>query len=355
MKRGPLLAVILAALGLTACGKSPSPAAVHPTQPALASTVVQAEMLPRERVWDGIVEAVHEATLSAQTRGRVLELPFDVNDYVQAGEVVVRFTDVEQQSGRRRAEAGMSAVQAALTEAEADYRRIEEVYAKKLVAKAQLDQATARRDSAKAAVAAASSGLREAAQQVDYTVIRAPYSGILTARMVKVGETVQPGQPLVSGLSMAQLRVNVEVPQSEIAAIRAHAQAAVLLDDGHRVVAEKLVIFPFADAVTHSFKLRLELPEAETGLQPGMTVKAAFKLGESAQLRIAEAALVRRGELTGVYVIDGDRVVLRQIRVGHRDAGQISVLSGLEAGERIANDPAAAVAYLRAHTQRGEQ
>ncbi|PIV32210.1 MAG: efflux transporter periplasmic adaptor subunit [Lysobacterales bacterium CG02_land_8_20_14_3_00_62_12] len=351
----PALALTVAVLALAACGKAPTPASPTPASTALASTLVQAELLPRERIWDGVVEAVHEATLSAQTRGRVLELPFDVNDYVQAGAVVVRFTDVEQQSGRRRAEAGLSAARATLAEAEADHQRITEVYAKKLVAKAQLDQTTARRDSAKAAVAAASAAVREAGEQVDYTVIRAPYSGILTARLVKVGETVQPGQPLVSGLSMAQLRVNVEVPQSEISAIRAHAQAAVVLDDGRRIVADKLVIFPFADAQTHSFKLRLELPEAETGLQPGMTVKAAFKLGEQAQLRVAESTLVRRGELTGVYVIDADRVVLRQLRLGHAEADRVSVLSGLEAGERIANDPAAAAAYLRAGRQRSPQ
>jgi multidrug resistance efflux pump len=79
---------------------------------------------------------------------------------------------------------------------------------------------------------AARAAVREAGEQVDYTVVRAPYSGILTERHVQVGETVRPGQPLVSGLSLAQLRVEVEIPQGDLAAIREQSKAAILLDDG---------------------------------------------------------------------------------------------------------------------------
>ncbi len=174
-----------------------------------------------------MVEAVNQATLSAQTAGRVVELPFDVDDYVSAGDVVVRFTDVEQQSASRQAQAQLSAAQAAAREAEAEYTRIADIYQRKLVAKAQLDQATAKRDSARAALEAARAGVSGAGEQVDYTVIKAPFTGIVTARHVQVGEAVRPGQPLISGLSLGQLRLSVEIPQSDIATIRAQ--------EGHRV------------------------------------------------------------------------------------------------------------------------
>lgn len=317
-------------------------------KPALQTLTVAPERAARERIWDGVVEAVNQATLSAQTGGRVLELPFDVNDYVQVGDVVVRFTDIEQQSGRRRADAALGAARASLAEAEADYKRIADVYARKLVAKSQFDQTTARRGNAIAAVEAARAAARDAGEQVDYTVVRAPYSGVLTERHVKVGETVRPGQPLVSGLSMAKLRINVEVPQSEIAALREHREASVLLSEGKRLAAESIVIFPFADPATHSYKLRLEMPEAETGLQPGMTVKTAFTLGQDERLFIPLTALVQRGEITAVYVIDEHRVTLRQLRTGHRFGERVEVISGLRAGETIATDPMAAATFAAA-------
>lgn len=347
-RSGVRVGLMLAAVALASCGGDDAKDQAIKAKPSLQTLTIAARQAPRERVWDGVVEAVNQATLSAQTAGRVVELPFDVNDYVQVGDVVVRFTDVEQQSGRRRADAALSAAKASLAEAEADYKRIADVYARKLVAKTQFDQATARRDTARAAVEAARAALREAGEQVDYTVIRAPYSGVLTERHVKVGETVRPGQPLVSGLSMAKLRINVEVPQSEIAAIRQHRQAAVLLTEGKRLEAESIVIFPFADPATHSYKIRLEMPEAETGLQPGMTVKTAFTLGQAERLLVPLTTLVQRGETSAVYVIADDRVLLRQIRIGHRFGDDVEVVSGLQPGDAIALDPSAASAYAAA-------
>lgn len=351
------ITVLPALLGLAACGGGEPPATATRPLPELATLTIAPERAARERVWDGVVEAVNQATLSAQTGGRVLELPFDVDDYVSAGEVVVRFTDVEQKSASRQAQAQLAAAQAAAREAEAEYTRIADIYQRKLVAKAQLDQATAKRDSARAALEAARAGVSGAVEQVDYTVIKAPFTGIVTARHVQVGETVRPGQPLISGLSLGQLRLSVEIPQSDVAAIREHKRATLLLgrDGERRVDAREVVVFPYADAQSHSFKVRVELPEQETGLHPGMTAKVAFVVGETESLLVPFSALVRRSEVSAVYVVAGERLSLRQLRLGHRHGDRVEVLSGLRAGERIAVDPLAAAAALVASRTAGHE
>lgn len=347
------LAALTVAITLAACGgDAPKPRAAQPV--AFETLTVAHQSATQERLWDGVVDAVNKATLSAQTGGRVTELPFDVNDYVKVGDVIVRFTDVEQQSGRRQADAALRAAEANAREAQLAFDRAKDLIARKLIAQAAYDQAVARHDAANAALEAARAAVREAGEQVDYTVVRAPYSGILTERHVQVGETVRPGQPLVSGLSLAQLRVEVEIPQGDLAAIREHAKAAILLDDGRRIEASEVVIFPYADAKTHSFRVRLELPEAETGLQPGMTVKAAFAIGAAERLLIPASALVRRSEVTAVYVVDAaNRVALRQVRLGHRFGDQVEVLAGLQQGERIAADPLAALAHIAGAKEQG--
>ena len=342
-----LLTALVAAHLVTGCGGSQAPEGFSPVALNLPTIAAERQTMPRERSWDGVVEAVDKATLSAQTRGRVLELAFDVNDYVEAGEVVVRFSDVEQQSVLRSAQAAVAAAQAEFDEAEAEFKRISEVFERKLVARAQLDQATARRDASRARLDAARASQRDATQQVDYTVVRAPYPGILTERHVEIGESVQPGQPLVSGLSLNRLRVNVQIPQGDVGAVRELGQAWVLLDDGRRIPAQRVVVFPYADAATHSFSVRLELAEAETGLQPGMTVKSVFKLGEVERLLVPTRALVQRGELSAVYVQGGDgRPQLRQVRVGAHYEDRIEILAGLSAGEAVVGDPLAALAAL---------
>jgi RND family efflux transporter MFP subunit len=344
-----LPAIGLACLALSACGGSPPPAAGTPAAAALERIEVVLEQAPDERIWDGVVEAVNQATLSAQTAGRVVELPFDVDDYVPAGAIVARFTDVEQQAGQRQARAQLAAAQAAAREADADYTRNAEIYQRRLIAKAQLDASTARRDAARAALDAAQAAVRGSSEQVDYTVIRAPYSGIVVKRHVQVGESVRPGQALISGISLASLRVQAEVPQSDIAAIREHQRASVVLDNGaRRIEARAVVPFPFADPQTHTFKVRIELPEQETGLSPGMTVKVAFAVGTAPRLLLPASALVQRGEVSAVYAFDGERIGLRQVRLGHRTGARVEVLAGLSAGDQIAADPIAAGQLLAA-------
>ncbi len=333
---------------LVACGQSGPGSTPSRAAPAFATAIVETQTRHSEQVWDGVVEAVNQATVSAQTSGRVIELPYDVNDWVDEGAVIVRFTDVEQKSAKSRAQSQIASTQAVYDEAEASFKRVSEIYERKLVAKAQLDQERARRDAAKAALDAARAQLSEIGQQMDYTVVRAPYSGIVTERHVQIGESVVPGQPLMTGVSLKDLRVSVQVPQSAIGPIRAMRSAEVLLanNGSHRVSATKVTVFPYADPATHTFNVRLELPGDNTGLFPGMTVKAAFATGEMQRLLVPATALVERGELQGIYVVDGTNVRLRQIRSGHRFGEMVEVIAGLEAGERYATDPVAAAQWL---------
>jgi RND family efflux transporter MFP subunit len=342
------LAGLLAGALLVACS-APNPEATgKPAVPPFETLVATTEQARSEQVWDGVVEAINQATVSAQTSGRIVELPFDVNDTVPEGAVIVRFTDVEQKSAKSRVQAQIAAAQASYDEAQASYKRIAEVYARQLVAKAQLDQERARRDSAKAALDAVRAQLREVGQQMDYTVVRAPYSGIVTERYVQVGESVQAGQPLMSGVSLSDLRVSVQVPQSAIGPIRALLAADILLagPPSSRVAASKVTVFPYADPVTHTFTVRLDLAGADTGLFPGMTVKAAFATGEAARLLVPSTALVQRGELQGVYVVDAHGVSLRQVRTGDHSGDRVEILAGLGDGEHYAADPAAATQWL---------
>ncbi len=347
-----LLALSAIVAVLAACGGKPSGADAESPPPALAGIVVHAQASPREQVWDGVVEAVQQATITAQTNARVLELPYEVNDVVAKGAVLVRFSDVEQKSSRNAAQAQIASAQASYTDAQASYERIAAVYAQGYVSTAQMDQQRAARDAAKAALEAARAQLSEVGQQLDYTVLRAPFAGIVTRRLVHVGEAVQAGppapQPLIQLQALDALRVNVQVPQSAVEAIRKFHTAEVLPDAGRerRVRASTVEVFPYADPATHTFNVRLLLPAGDTGLYPGMTVKVAFATGEAKRMLLPASAMVQRGELVAVYVIGDHAVTLRQIRVGNRDGDKVEVLSGLDDGERVARDPQAAMTWL---------
>lgn len=321
------------------------------TAQPLETTTAEYRELPREYMLDGVVEAIHQATVSSQTSGRVEEILFDVDDFVEQGTLIIRLRDSEQKARLAKAQADLKEARARLDEAQEAFDRTKQVFAKKLISKSRMDEAEAGLKAAKARREAAEAGLRQAREQLDYTQVRAPYSGIVTKRHVELGETANPGQPLMSGISLNELRVKVDVPQSLINGIRESGQARVLLSPQAQesVDAIKVTIFPTADSGPNTFKVRLDLPPGTPGFFPGMFVKAGFTVGTQRQLLVPTSSVVYRSEVTGVYVVGTDgRISLRQIRTGHETADHMmEVLAGLEEGEQVALDPVAAGITLK--------
>jgi RND family efflux transporter MFP subunit len=332
-------------LGTVILGLAHSVAAVQP----LATATAEYREVPRQHRLDGAVEAVHQSTVSAQTRGQVEEILFDVDDFVEKDSVIIRLKDKEQKAQAARAAADLKEANAGLQEASEEYNRIKSVFAKRLVSQAAMDKASTALKAAKARRDAAKAGVMQAQEQFEYTLVRAPYSGIVTHRHIELGETANPGQRLMSGISLDQLRVTVDVPQSLIPAVRHIGKASVQPPGGSYIPAEKLTIFPFADHGSNTFKVRLDLPKRTQGLFPGMFVKTAFVVGARQLLLIPTEAVVYRSEVTGVYVVaTSGKVSLRHIRTGHKtEDSMIAILAGLDEGEQVALDPIAAGTLLK--------
>ncbi len=318
--------------------------------PALAAEpLVTAEAryvsIQDERRLDGLIEAVNQATVSAQTSGRVIKINYDVDDYVEKGAILLQFRDTEQR-------AGFDAAQANYQEALAEYKRIKDLYAKKLVAKSALDKAEARLKATRAA-------RDQARERLENTRVRAPYSGIVVKRHIEVGEVARVGQKLFTGISLEQLRATTNIPQDIINRVRKHKQARVILDrDSQRSVeAASLTISPYADPVTHTFLVRVNLPQDDYHIYPGMFVKVAFEVGQRRQLVVPRVAVTHRSEVSAVYVVDEQqRVRYRQVRPGRSlPDDRIEILAGLSEGEKVALEPVRAVQlYKQQQTAAGE-
>ena len=323
-------------------------------EPPFPVTEVQRQTLPDEQVLDGVVEAVNQSTVSAQTAGQVEDIMVDVNDFVPAGTPIVRIRNIEQRAGLEQAQASLREAQARHIEAEAEYKRIKDIYQRQLVSRAQMDSATAGFNAAKARLDAAQAGVAQAKESLGYTTINAPYSGIVLERHVQRGEAVQPGKALLTGFSLDELRVVADIPQRLIVPVRKHGQARVLLplDNKNSIAAAKLIYFPYADPQSNVFKVRVYLPPKTEGLYPGMFVKVAFRVGEDSRLTVPKQALAQRGEVSGVYVVKDGRVTLRQVRPGRTEGDVVEILAGLEPGEQVALDPIRAGVYLKEQLQR---
>lgn len=338
-----LLVTIYGAAALAGCGGTESPSPTENRRSAgLATIEVGLVAAPAETLLDGVVEAVRQASLSAQTAGSVGDVYVEVNDKVTRGQLLLRLRAEEQVAGLGHAQATLAAASARDAQARAQHDRIRDMYERKVVARATYDEAVAARDAASAGLAAAKAGLAAAREGVAYTEVRAPYDGVVTDKRVQPGEAVAPGSPLVSVAALEATRVVAEVPQSLAAALRANPKATIYAGD-RRIEAAKVTLYPSAQPQSGTFRARIDLPADAAPLAPGTYAKVAIAGGDANRLFVPRAAVVERSELRAVYVVGTDgRVTFRQVRLGRAAGDQVEVIAGLARGERIASDPGAA-------------
>ncbi|RFF29596.1 efflux RND transporter periplasmic adaptor subunit [Wenzhouxiangella sediminis] len=312
-----------------------------PSEAVEWAPVVRESLIESVRL-DGMVEAVQESTVSAQTAGTIVELPYDVDDIVESGTLIARLEDTEQRARLQQAEANLEEAQASLEDAQQRYERIEPLAERGVASQSDLDQARNALNAARARVTRARSGVEEAREQLDYTRITAPYGGVITARHVELGESVRPGQALLSGFALDPLRVVVSVPQRYIDLVDDENDLRVVLDDGREMTIGKITRFPFADAPGHGVTVRITFQNGKMDVYPGQLVRVMLPVERREALWIPAESLLRRSELRAVFVRDESGPPrLRQVRIGAREGDRLEVLSGLSEGEEVALDPEA--------------
>lgn len=292
---------------------------------------------------DGSLQAVRQSVLSAQASGRIATLAVKAGDRVKAGQVLATIDDRVTQAGVAQAQAGVAQAQAALVNAQAQFDRTKELRAQGFVAQAALDTAQAQLKAAQAAVNAARAGQAQSDLAQGFTRLTAPYDGWVLATHAEAGSLAQPGSPVLTVYAPQPIRAVVHVPASQQVLAEQAQRVEVLLPGTTRWVkpaASSRV--PAADPVSQTVEWRLDLSTEDSATQvPGRAVQVRFVGGQAQRLLVPATAVLRRGELTAVYVAPegGQAFVLRAVRLGasHGEAG-FEVLAGLRGGERVAQD-----------------
>ena len=290
---------------------------------------------------EGVVEAVRQSTLAAQIAGQIVELRVKVGDSVKAGQVLVRIDPRAAEQAVSGSQSQLAEAQAGLTNALRIYERNKQLFTQKFISKAGLDQAESDYRAAQARVGALQAGAGQASTAKTFTTITAPYAGVVAATPIEVGDMATPGRPLVTVFDPASMRVVATLSQSSLRDVKLQMPVQVEVPALKRsLTAKQVTLVPLADSRTHTAKLRLELGDGG-GLLPGQFARAYFTTGVARKLVIPDRAVMRRSEVTAVYVHGaGGQALLRQIRVGDVSVdGYVEVFSGLREGERIALDP----------------
>jgi RND family efflux transporter MFP subunit len=306
-----------------------------------ASAVVEYRDLDRVAAAEGVVEAVRQSTLAAQVAGRIVALNVKAGDSVRAGQVLAQIDPRSAVHAEAASQSQVGEARANLANAKAKYERNRQLFAQKFVSQAALDQAQAEYLAAEQQTATALANAGQAAATKSFTTITAPYAAVVAATDVEVGDMALPGRPLVTLFDPRELRVAAILPQAVLAQARLDTAVTVEIPTlGRTLTVHGVAVLPVADTRTHTTRVRLALPEGN-GLLPGQYARALFVTGHTRTLAIPEAAVLRRSEVTAVYVLDrSDAARLQQVRLGERAGdGMVEVLAGVAPGERVSLEP----------------
>ena len=299
---------------------------------------------------DAVVEAVRQTTLSTQVAGAVVVLHVKAGDRVKAGQELLRIDARAAQQNVVGSSAQVDAAQANLLVASNELERQKQLLQKQYISQAAFDRAQAQWDSAKSQVKALQAQTQVAQTQSGFFVVKAAYAGVVSDVQVALGDMAMPGRALLTMHDPLALRVTAAVPQALLATV--HAQQKSIRYElpgvaGHTTPQEpkQVQLLPAVDPVTHTGQVRLSLPAGIEGLAPGLFARVWLQGVTSGKLGVERVflpstAIVRRAEMTGVYVLNAQgKPNLRQVRLGQSLGDRVEVLSGLRNGDQVAAEP----------------
>jgi RND family efflux transporter MFP subunit len=355
MRRILFVLAFLAALISLGCSDKKTPGAPTPEVVRdLSMLQAQRKTVPDSLEAVGTIRALQTSQLSAQISGVIASIRAQEGQRVRRGDVLIVLDDAQQRAALERAAAAVNAAQQDIAAAAADYglqnatlTRYQSLYEKKSVSPHEMDEvqarqksAGARRDQAQAGIAQARAMEAQARAGLSYTRVRAPFDGVITARLVDTGALASPGVPLITIEDTQRFRLEASVDEGDIRFVTLGASARVSVDAlGTDLSAKVVQIVPAADPASRSFVVKLELsPDAR--LRSGLFGRVRFPRGQREAIVIPRTALLERGQMHGVYVVAADgQIGLRYVTLGKPAGDDVEILSGLSDGERLISSP----------------
>lgn len=358
---------------LAACSSDRPPASKPAAEPVAVETAAAAvESITTVYRASGTVRARYTAAVAAKIVSAIREVRVQAGDRVQAGQTLIQLDDRDLAAGLRRAEAGRAEAQNAQAEAEnailaaraqvdlarATHRRFEDLLAKQSVSQQEFDESAARLRGAEAALEMAQARQRQVGSKIEqaqeeaaaakialgYATLTAPFAGLVTERRADPGSLATPGAPLLLIEQEGGLRLEASLDESRLALARMGQSVEVEIDGLGRTLRGRVgEILPSVDAASRTATVKIDLPAA-AGLRAGMFGRALFPAGTRQAVLVPDKAVVERGQIQSVYVVEGGMARLRLVTLGETHEEHREVLSGLKGGERLVLSPPSSLA-----------
>lgn len=336
--------LILSALFLTSCGSESKKeiAAETPITVKISGTT-ENDNSPFVTA-SGKIESQKSASLSTRMMGYVSKVHVKMGQKVTAGQTLVSINNADLQAKKAQVDASILQATAGFKNAKKDYERFKALFSQQSASQKELDDMTSRYEMAKAGLEGAKQMRNEVMAQFSYSNITAPFSGEVTNTFIKEGDMANPGMPLISVEGNGLMQVMAMVSEGEITSIKNGLPVTVLVKSSNQQIKGKVSeISGSATNTGGQYLVKINLDKTDKNILSGMFVNVQFPIekaksentkANSDMVLVPEAALITKGQLTGIYTVNNDVAILRWIRTGKTFGNQVEVLSGLSAYEK---------------------
>ncbi|WP_456427275.1 efflux RND transporter periplasmic adaptor subunit [Rhodocaloribacter sp.] len=327
---------LIVALSLSACGDDASPAREEPAPtPVRLQKVERTQTAPAHR-YPGTLQGESRVQLSTRMMGRIAYLRVEEGDRVRRGQTLVRLRSEDVEAQKEQVLANLREAEAALANAETNYRRMQALYEAESATKKEFEDAATGYEMAQARVAALRGKLDEVEEALTYTVVTAPFDGYVVQKRAEEGDLAAPGAPLLVVEDTRRLKVVAQAPERDVDRLAVGDTVDVEVgapgDRTTRGVISR--INPSAHPTSRRFDVHVRMLGDTSAFKSGMYARVVVRQGTRAVIAVPEAALLHRGQLTGLFTVDPEnRALLRWVRTGKRLGDKVEVLSGLREGE----------------------
>ena len=333
-----LTAFLVILLAVTGCGKKSEPAATRGKDVKGTTGQASLQTVPRMVTATGSLQAEKTIMVSTRMMGWVRRIHVVEGQSVSKGDLLINIDDSDLKAKKVQAEAGIIEAKAVLANAEKMAERFEKLYADKSVSKQQLDDVTTGRDRAAAGLKMAEAGLAEVKVHLSYLSITAPDDGVVTRKMIEEGDMANPGMPLISLESSGPMKVVAHLGEKDISSVKVGDMATIdvtsLEDAVFQAPLNKVIRAVNPGSRTYDIEAVLGNPDPR--LRSGMFARVSLPVGERQAILVPGAAVIRRGQLTGVWIVRQDKTAhLRWIRLGRSFGDSVEVLSGMNGDETV--------------------
>ncbi len=341
----PLVVVLSLSLGLAACSgedKAKTDQEAQRTIQAQTTVVQPSEGLATTAV-TGTVEALESVRVASRLMGYIRDIAVVEGQAVKVGQRLFTIDPLDIEGAVEQARLGVKQAEDARKDAEADYKRFENLYKEDVVSRQNYEKMKLNYDMAVTRAAQAKAGLGTAQGQMRYATVTSPINGVVTQKLANEGDIAAPGHPVLMVENPARLQVRGSVSEDLYRGLKLSTQVMVEVDGQEKAVAAKVAqLAPAADPMTHTYTVKLDI--AAPGLKSGTFARILFPTGKRTVLAVPEAAVLERAGIVGVFVVDAQGAAqYRMVRLGRKEGGLVEVLSGLNPGDKVVTGNAQAV------------